>query len=71
MISCKIVFQLIGNNFQRKLKLIATPYILQWYYNIRLVFETVFFSELVADDILDFCQRFLTILYHFQNTVAR
>ena len=51
MISCKIVFQLIGNNFQRKLKLIATPYILQWYYNIRLVFETVFFSELVADDI--------------------
>ena len=64
MISCKIVFQLIGNNFQRKLKLIATPYILQWYYNIRLVFETVFFSELVADDIFGFLSEI------FNHTVS-
>ena len=40
------LFPINGNSFQRKPKLIATPYILQY----RFVFETVFILEQTAEN---------------------
>ena len=53
------LFPINGNSFQRKPKLIAIPYILQWY---RFIFETTFISEQIAETDLELCYRLVTNL---------
>ena len=46
LIICKIFSPVKGNSFQRKPKLIATPYILQY---VIFIFKTVFISEQIEE----------------------
>ena len=55
-----------GNGFQRKPKLIATPYILIFYSSAMFVFETVSISEQIAGNsfwaLLEISDKFMTKL---------